>query len=118
MFKYDAPEWENVDGRNTLSWTPVSAREMERQVAEAIAIDRDNKIRQSLIALGWTPPQSATPKDIAARGAILSAGPKTLAGMPITVDPDVPEGEVHLRHKDGRVDKIVLLENIPPRPKK
>lgn len=32
-----------------------------------------------------------------------------LGGLPVEVNPDVPPGEVWIRHSDGRVDKIVNL---------
>jgi hypothetical protein len=35
--------------------TPIQI--IQRQVADAIARDRDGKIRQALIDLGWTPPK-------------------------------------------------------------
>jgi len=39
-----------------VRWTPTPREVIAKQVAEMIAADREGKIRQALIDLGWTPP--------------------------------------------------------------
>lgn len=55
--KFDTPEYfKGKNGEHLVGWTPTPADVIARQVADAIAADRDGKIRAALIALGWTPP--------------------------------------------------------------
>lgn len=39
-----------------FAWNPTPRELIQKQVAEAITNDREGKIRQALIELGWTPP--------------------------------------------------------------
>ncbi len=57
---YDRPyPYRGQAGEHGLCWEPIPAEIVAKQVAEAIASDRDGKIRQALIDLGWTPPESS-----------------------------------------------------------
>lgn len=47
------------DRGHYLGFNAPPQQELTRQVAEAIAADRDGKIRQALIDLGWTPPDQS-----------------------------------------------------------
>lgn len=58
-FKYYDPKAVEKDGGYHLEWTPAPYEEIVRQVADAIANDRDGKIKRALIDLGWTPPSDA-----------------------------------------------------------
>lgn len=57
MIRFDDPV-ETLDeaGQPVLRWNPTPYDVVRRQVAEAIAADRDGKVRAALIELGWTPP--------------------------------------------------------------
>jgi hypothetical protein len=56
---YDTPElvFNEVTKSYELRWTPTPREVIARQVAEMIATDREGKLREALIALGWTPPE-------------------------------------------------------------
>lgn len=54
--KYDAPRMVSDASGLRVEWTPTPQEEITRQVANAIITDRDGKVRQALIDLGWTPP--------------------------------------------------------------
>lgn len=57
MIKFDGLDYfKGKNGEHLVGWTPTPAEAIARQVADAIAADRDGKIRAALIALGWTPP--------------------------------------------------------------
>lgn len=54
--RFDTPEFLLKDGQPCMGWTPTPQELVTKQVAEAIAKDREGKVRQALIDLGWTPP--------------------------------------------------------------
>ena len=53
---YDRPFHVTENGSHFLRWEPTPQEIITRQVADHIAQDREGKIRQALIDLGWTPP--------------------------------------------------------------
>jgi hypothetical protein len=55
---YDTPElfFNEATKSHELRWTPTPSQVIAKQVAEMIAADREGKVREALIALGWTPP--------------------------------------------------------------
>lgn len=57
---YDRPyPYRTQTGEHGLRWEPTPAEIVAKQVAAAIASDRDGKVRQALIDLGWTPPEGS-----------------------------------------------------------
>lgn len=59
MIRFDKPEYVIDNDAHLIRWNPTPAQVIARQVAESIANDREGKIRQALIDLGWTPPPDA-----------------------------------------------------------
>lgn len=55
---YDTPQvvFDESSKEHRVQWTPTPRETILRQVSEAIAADREGKLREALIALGWTPP--------------------------------------------------------------
>lgn len=56
---YDTPHviFDEATKSHHIEWTPTPMDLIRKQVMETIAADRDGKIRQALIELGWTPPK-------------------------------------------------------------
>jgi hypothetical protein len=59
---YDTPELRSDEDtkQHKLEWLPTPQELITKQVAYAIAQDREGKIRRALIELGWTPPSEDT----------------------------------------------------------
>lgn len=56
---YDTPHvvFDETTKSHSLQWTPTPMDIIRRQVTDMIAADREGKVRQALIELGWTPPK-------------------------------------------------------------
>lgn len=62
MFKYE-PAFKGIPGEATFEMMGPSLNQVRQDLILAFHKDVENKIRQALIEMGWTPPQQESVND-------------------------------------------------------